>query len=113
MVNARAEDTVGQSSEDGNILNKVMKRPSQDPRLEWISLRQELASLLPTPPGCGGCGGCGGYIRGRKSRLLTAEKRRGRIKMILVPNSYEREKVFLKSTLRTGVVVAVQTFRSI
>ena len=40
------KDIVRQSFEDGNILIKMMRRSSQDPRLEGISLRQELASLL-------------------------------------------------------------------
>ena len=30
-------------------MNEEMKRPSQDPRLEGISLREELASLVPDP----------------------------------------------------------------
>ena len=45
----KVDNTVRQSSKAGNILNEAMKRPSQDPRLEGISLRQELASLLPNP----------------------------------------------------------------
>ena len=45
----KVEDTMEDSFEDGNILNEALKRPSQDPRLEGISLRQELASLLPKP----------------------------------------------------------------
>ena len=63
----KVEDTVRQSFKDGNVLNEAMKRPSQDSRLEGISLRPELASLLLNPSYCGGCGGCGGYISGRKS----------------------------------------------
>ena len=43
----KMEDTLGKTSKDGNMLNEALKRPSQDPRLEGISLRQKLASVLP------------------------------------------------------------------
>lgn len=42
-------DTLKSCSKEGGILNEVLKRPSQDPRLRGLSLRPELASLLPRP----------------------------------------------------------------
>ena len=42
-------DIIKSYSKEGGILNEILKRPSQDPKLKGISLRPELASLLLRP----------------------------------------------------------------
>lgn len=42
-------DIVRSCSKEGDVLNEILKRPFQVPRLKGISLRPELASLLPNP----------------------------------------------------------------
>ena len=61
----------------------ILKRPFQDPRLKGISLRPELASLLPSPSSRR----LPRLHQAAKVALGTAEKRREKTKMTIMQES--------------------------